>query len=95
MSTIIKDGTGSGFTAGITKENRLLTQTLNHSLAFHQSFLNARTYSFAEVQSETMTASTENILCHIINNSNTQLLCINYVVVSGHEAHGFARAYVG
>lgn len=94
MSTIIKDGTGTGYSAKVTDGSQLLTQTESRSIMFHRSFEHSSVFTFAQVAEETMTASTENILCHITNTSTTDLLCISHIHVSGYEAHGFARVYV-
>jgi len=94
MPDTIRDGTGEGYLAKVTQYNQLVTVAEVHQLIFRQSFIFGEAYTLAQVQSQVVTASSEEILCHITNTSDTTVLCISHVHICAYEGHGFGRITV-
>ncbi len=94
MPDTIRDGSGSGYLAAVTSDNQLKTQSESRELIFYQSLIHGETYTLAQVANQAVTASSEEVLCHIKNTSATKYLCISHIHVAAYEGHGFARVYV-
>ena len=92
--TKLQDATGKNVWAGVTDANQLKTQSESQELIFYQSYEKGGAYTLAQVASQVVTASSEEVLCHIQNTSSTKWLCISHIHICGYEAHGFGRVYV-
>jgi len=90
----IEDGRGSGKLTSVTDAQQLEVQSESRELIFYQSWTHGEAYTLAQVANQTVTASAEEVLCHIKNTSNTKYLCISHIHVAGYGANGFARVYV-
>ncbi len=94
MPDMIRDGRGSGRLAGVTEAKQLMTQAECQELIFHQSINHGLTFTLAQLASQAVGASGEEVLCHIQNTSSTKYLCISHIHVPAYDGHGFVRVYV-
>lgn len=84
MAIQIFDGTGKGYTAKVTDENQVLTQSETHDLEHHVSRKAGRTFSIQATQD--ITGNT-NIL-HITNASQTRQIIISELDVEHIDLSG-------
>lgn len=92
---LIEGGTGNGYKAKVTEENQLAVVAETHPLIFEQSFKHGDTYTFAQLASQAVGASGEEVLATIENTSSAKLLCISHIHVCAYDGHGFVRVYAG
>lgn len=77
MPILIEDGRGSGKTAGVNPENRLLTKSIT-SLAIEHATLNGLSYSI-DVGVITLTSANESGILYIKNNNSNLVLEMNSI----------------
>ena len=76
--TVIKDGSGSSFLAGVTSDNRLQTEAINIADAAHSS--QELGTAFQSFGTTTITAATEKTVFVLINNSDTPIVIQRFIV---------------
>lgn len=76
MDIEIKDGTGRGYEAKVTSENRLLTQSLSISPQQHEALIHAQAY---QVEGSLALSATTLKVLYIENTSTTLDMVITYI----------------
>lgn len=76
--TVIKDGSGNSFLAGVTSDNRLQTEAIAIEDAAHAS--QERGLAFQSFGTTTIVDSTEKIVFVLINNSDTPIAIQRFIV---------------
>lgn len=91
MGFEIKDGTGKGFTAGVTSNNRILTSTVNETV-----------FGFAAEQGDayfigtplvTLTTAGENAIFYIKNNEDSAVIFENFFTTATTSSGGSPQIY--